>query len=158
MNGPSEFSSQLHREVAPASPASLDQQILKYAHEHAPKKVGVGSTTWLSAVATCSVMGIALLIVLRAPDETLLLDDQLPVRTEMIDAPSPSIKGAVFDQAVVDGIDIDASSIDEIATYEIVSESESKRVRAEGAALNREKASKRQSRRMPEPAGDLLAD
>ncbi len=116
MNIPSEFSIQLEREGAPASPESLDLKILKYSREQAPQKMGFRSNTWLSAVAACSVMGIALLVVLRAPDETLLLDetsleeamsldDMRPFKVEMMNAPakSPVAKGAVYEEVLSGG-------------------------------------------------------
>ena len=80
MNKPSAFSRQLQTESVPLSPASLDERILDYSRQHVPDRNLPFISPWVSVFATCSVMGIALLLVLRTSVPTAFED--IPVSFE----------------------------------------------------------------------------
>lgn len=61
----SEFSSRLGRERSPESPRHLDQVILAYAKQHAPAKPRFQH--WVPVLASLSVAGIAVLLMLQYP-------------------------------------------------------------------------------------------
>ena len=65
---PSEFSRLLDADNAPQSPESLDRHILAYARARAPRKMI--RNTWMPALATASVVCIAVLIGIRQAPQT----------------------------------------------------------------------------------------
>ncbi len=82
MKNPSEFSEQLKREPAINSPDSLDQEILAYSRDHAPQSQVLRTPRWMSAVATCSVIALSVLLVMRSNQESTLSTPQLDIATE----------------------------------------------------------------------------
>lgn len=99
MNKPSEFSEQLQREPAPKSPETLDRDILNFAREQTPVAVKMPwrPPVWMSAMATCSVVGVAVLLVVRAPQESLSVNS--PIRMEI--PQSMPAKSMVLEEIVV---------------------------------------------------------
>ena len=69
-----EFTARISQEHTPQSPASLDSKILEYAEANRPQSNSRRYMPWMSFVATCSVLVISVLFVLRTPSGDAVLD------------------------------------------------------------------------------------